>query len=1743
MVTLSNRILLGLALVLAPRPGLAFFYRSRESTVAAADSILVTPETITNVVYTNEKEQQQHRDLQTLGNASFVPLSCNSPMQSPCDSFSSVGASYTTSGLLTIPCGKCVTMDITDNRTLTFTGGMRIIGKLDFPNSAVVMIKTPSVIIEGELSIISTDVVTGTPKIKFILTGSSPVTFTPSSPNSLLCGSSGCNVGPKAIVVAGGKLDVKGIADDCPTVAYMMDMGLSKDIPIPTNFTVSPITAECPEVIINQTFDAPDLLVRETGFFGGMGASAKIMNGSYDKSNLLFIGHRYAGWQGATYEATQIQPCLSSDVAILFTAMVKLLPNGTSPDTVLTRCKSACCNFGTGNGCPSLKVTWMAQDARIYRQVLVTTSAKDIVSDGLWFPLTGQFQLNKFMTDPSNIYISFSISGVESKMDLYIDDIVMKYPPPELFPPASQVCSDLAFGGRAELLKVFPYPMYSFMNGPVGGLLRTVPDPTATTVGNNVFKIVSRSEVFHGLAFEVNPSCVPADSVYYFSARVFLNNTNPDPSSKNPDTPIIMLKKKANNQTTFASIATCPLANYTIGWVKCQGFYKFKAGDSAAESLQISFMMMTDKKSDMLYDDISFTYASGGVSSPIFNNSVGACWGPGANVYLASQGINVTASSLLKIVNKTTSVDNTTLRFNSYVDAVPLSKSIDFATEFALTSRNIHFESEDLLNPANGATLTVLSTPSVPQLLQGVALNGFGQQGLAFRFPVLFKSCGDSSGSVVSKNAITNSNQRCIVLQATNGVTVKGNVAYNTAGHCYALEDGSEVNNSFEGNFGARTTAAKVIINGETDNNPATFFITNPNNYYNGNIAAGSVDTGFFFSLQTTVLGGSASSFPNLNPSVQPLGSFTDNVAHSNALTGIKTWPSGYSPPTMASFVNSKVFRNRGTGIYLQGGQRIAVQGGVLADNRIAIAINFNDDVLINGTKIIGYSDDYEAAVILNKALNPPCPPTTALSLYGILLNANAKNVSLPGTTVSNVMFSNFAGSSSCPGYAIGVSASAQIKSFTTKVSLQNSTFGSMSDMKINLCDAVNASIGDVSITDSGSLNPSGDGTPGTIWSAGATVVGTTCSDMPACCSKYCMGTSSDVAKLTVMTSYSGTDSVTLEIANTADPSQAYQAFGSDSGSTDPVVNSLNTQRRFFFASVPPGMYTARFIDNTKIVVWPAFALAFINGEITSNFTLEKPSTTCATIAPNGGFSAPVDSSGWYHMGGGLTYVTGNPGNALSTIKRVSWSDGLGTFLDSRCMKAGLSYEVSADVKLVLTAGGSATCDPLATSGDTVCPRADVIALTNNRVTYAAWGVAVLGGPIQSGWNSLYGTFTVTPEMEAADSVFFQIERVIPGVEIQIDNVRFTKVNIGCNANMVKNSGVDFGNFALWGVMGKPGLKVVSPGAPDSTGRTTYYALSTVNRTQWHYGPAQELDPSCFKLGEQYVVQMDVMMQDSNGNPAPCNPYQMTTTRPDACPMVFLKTTQGNSTKISTGPVAVTMGPYNETASKWRKIYSVFRATGDVANATALSFFVGAGVLNKNIVIDNVIVRTASVGDFNLTCANLIRNGDLTVGDARFYAIFGDGNLTMAKPGADGTGFALVHRGRSVYWHGPVQQLDTSCWKSGETWSFTVKMRMKNAATGTWTSCDKAAKFGATWCPTPIIYSVNPTGNMNIMQTVTQSSQYNNTAWDANGWNTFTGTFTVTTEMATYPYVWAYIGNEVAGVDLYVDDWAITKSI
>jgi len=45
------------------------------------------------------------------------------------------------------------------------------------------------------------------------------------------------------------------------------------------------------------------------------------------------------------------------------------------------------------------------------------------------------------------------------------------------------------------------------------------------------------------------------------------------------------------------------------------------------------------------------------------------------------------------------------------------------------------------------------------------------------------------SGSVVSKNLVRESHQRCYVAHGTHDIVFSDNVAYDTFGHCYITEE------------------------------------------------------------------------------------------------------------------------------------------------------------------------------------------------------------------------------------------------------------------------------------------------------------------------------------------------------------------------------------------------------------------------------------------------------------------------------------------------------------------------------------------------------------------------------------------------------------------------------------------------------------------------------------------------------------------------------------------------------------------------------------------------------------------------------------------------------------------------------------------------------------------------------------------------------------------------------------------
>ena len=101
-------------------------------------------------------------------------------------------------------------------------------------------------------------------------------------------------------------------------------------------------------------------------------------------------------------------------------------------------------------------------------------------------------------------------------------------------------------------------------------------------------------------------------------------------------------------------------------------------------------------------------------------------------------------------------------------------------------------------------------------------------------------------------------------------------------GHTFFLEDGIEHGNIYERNLGINTLASFALLN--TDTSPATFWVTNPNNTYIGNHAAGSAAYGFWYQLLDNPSGPSFTT--TVCPKFNPMGQFSNNLVHSNMFYG-----------------------------------------------------------------------------------------------------------------------------------------------------------------------------------------------------------------------------------------------------------------------------------------------------------------------------------------------------------------------------------------------------------------------------------------------------------------------------------------------------------------------------------------------------------------------------------------------------------------------------------------------------------------------------------------------------------------------------------------------------------------------------------------------------------------------------------------------------------------------------------------
>jgi hypothetical protein len=287
-------------------------------------------------------------------------------------------------------------------------------------------------------------------------------------------------------------------------------------------------------------------------------------------------------------------------------------------------------------------------------------------------------------------------------------------------------------------------------------------------------------------------------------------------------------------------------------------------------------------------------------------------WKVGDEIVLASTDFDPRQAERRTIA----AIRGNTITLDKKLDYMHFGKitfDVDERGEVGLLTRNIKIQaSEDAAESYFGGHIMAMASSKM--FVSGVELNRMGQHMTLARYPIHWHLVGDAKGQYIRNAAIHDTFNRCVTVHGTNQLRIENNVTYNTVGHCFFLEDGIETGNEFVRNLAIQTKChptktcvpVNLAANGElvaenpgaqrkisfsgkdtllpSDNTVASYWITNPDNSFIDNVAAGSDENGFWLSVpmhpQGQFLGTEVAR--NIWPRRTRLRAFRGNVAHSN---------------------------------------------------------------------------------------------------------------------------------------------------------------------------------------------------------------------------------------------------------------------------------------------------------------------------------------------------------------------------------------------------------------------------------------------------------------------------------------------------------------------------------------------------------------------------------------------------------------------------------------------------------------------------------------------------------------------------------------------------------------------------------------------------------------------------------------------------------------------------------------------
>jgi cell migration-inducing and hyaluronan-binding protein len=409
-----------------------------------------------------------------------------------------------------------------------------------------------------------------------------------------------------------------------------------------------------------------------------------------------------------------------------------------------------------------------------------------------------------------------------------------------------------------------------------------------------------------------------------------------------------------------------------------------------------------------------------------------------------------------------------------YMHFGKITFDVDERGEVGLLTRNIKIQSSaDSESTYFGGH--IMAMPSSKMYVSGIELNRMGQHLTKARYPIHWHLVGEGQGQYIKNSAIHDTFNRCVTVHGTHNLRVENNVTYNTVGHCFFVEDGIETGNEFVRNLGIQTKChptlpcvpTNLAASGEprtgtggqqskdvllpSDNTVSTFWITNPDNSYRDNVAAGSDANGFWMSLPEHPNGqfeGTEIS-KTVWPRRTPFREFKGNVAHSNydsfmfdrniavnntfgvtgsSHTGLENPADPNSTALESVFEDLTAYKNRNGGIWGRGEMHV-FRNLKLADNaigfthasgafgRYAFTSQVVDSLFVGETENVG-NPRTDAEKAYGRSLPKPTLPDFPIRGYEYydyrhdVVNTTFRNYEDNATrktgAISNLLFSSF---------------------------------------------------------------------------------------------------------------------------------------------------------------------------------------------------------------------------------------------------------------------------------------------------------------------------------------------------------------------------------------------------------------------------------------------------------------------------------------------------------------------------------------------------------------------------------------------------------------------------------------------------------------------------------------------------------------------------------------------------------------